>query len=481
MSVRGNTKQGREQRQRHRFLWLVLLLTALLLAGCGAKGGGQGQGAAESTGAEKGEKDEGGNLLKKLREGVKEAEGADGFTEQELEMLLGEWANICWDYTYIDDEDGEKHTNFTMAEDGDGEGKKVFFYVEDGVLYADYRDVQYQYSSGMTYYHVVMKRVEEPLYEDCEGPQWSLVGEKGRWADVPLRFALNAEQDLVQLETGSYGEDDDWESVSTFLKEGTEKIKHASDYRYSRTVTVSTAEELAEAIDDRTKIILKPGVYDLSELGVQEREGDHLTAGGSGLEIMGFYISSVRDLCLMAESEELTELFIDDSIRPVLPFYNCDQIKLIGLTLGHRVEPGTCSGSVVFLQSCDNVQLQGCHLYGSGSYGLETFTCYNVSLKDTEIYECTYGIMSLWETYMLEAENCNMHDNAGYQMLDLSSSYSVRFTNCNFRKNGSKNHSFMTMPESAAEFTDCRFEDNVYKSFSDGTPEIERCSFHDNL
>lgn len=211
-------------------------------------------------------------MLKRLREGNKKTEGAGGFTEQELETLLGEWTNICWTYSYFDEE-GEKNTNFTMAEDGDGAVKSVFFYVEDGVLYADYRDVQYQYSTGMTYYHVIMEKVEEPLYEGAEGPQWSLVGEKGRWAEEPLRFALNAEQDLMQLEKGSYGEDDEWESVSTFLKEGTEKIKHASDYRYSRIVTVSTAEELAEAIGDRTKIILKPGVYDLSEIGKQERGG----------------------------------------------------------------------------------------------------------------------------------------------------------------------------------------------------------------
>ncbi len=477
MRARRNAKHGRGR--RHRLLWLILLLTGLLLIGCGEKTGRE-QGTAESSETGKGEKDEGGDLLKRLREGNKKTEGAGGFTEQELETLLGEWTNICWTYSYFDEE-GEKNTNFTMAEDGDGAVKSVFFYVEDGVLYADYRDVQYQYSTGMTYYHVIMEKVEEPLYEGAEGPQWSLVGEKGRWAEEPLRFALNAEQDLMQLEKGSYGEDDEWESVSTFLKEGTEKIKHASDYRYSRIVTVSTAEELAEAIGDRTKIILKPGVYDLSEIGKQERGGDHLTAGGSGSEIIGFYISSVRDLYLMAESEELTELCIDDSLRPVLPFYNCGQIKLSGLTLGHRVEPGTCSGSVVFLQGCDDVQLQGCHLYGSGSYGLEAESCYNINLKDTEIYECTYGIISLWGTYMLEAENCDMHDSTGFQMLDFNGSYSIRFTNCSFRKNGSKEYNFMTMPESASEFTDCRFEDNIYKTFSDGMPEIERCSFHDNL
>lgn len=449
---------GKMRRGMRSWLWLSLLLMSLVLIGCGAKSGQEkgtetvSQGKQEEKEAESKEKKKVGKV--------------EGFTEKELELLCGEWTVVCGTFRY--EEDGQIDESFAMSDEEEGVGRDLFIYTEDGKLYADYR------SMSVEYYHLPLQRKKEALYEGYKGENWCLVGEKGRWEDSDLRFGVNQDQEMTQYSSGV--DEGKWTYESLYLKQGSEKLKHAEDYRYSKTVTVSTAEEFAAAIGNRTKIILKPGEYDLTELG---KEGEQ-----------GFTLSDVSNLCIMAESNALTELYITDSVRPVLPISSGNNILLDGITLGHRVEPGTCSGSVIYAEYGNRITIKDCRLYGSGSYGFETDKSNDITLKGTEIYDCTYGIMDLRDSYMIEAEQCDFHDNHGFEMLDLMNSAGIRFKACKFRNNGGEDHVFLTMRESwNVEFYDSQFEGNIYPLFHnsitndgqpmDNEPVIENCTFNE--
>ena len=55
-------------------------------------------------------------------------------------------------------------------------------------------------------------------------------------------------------------------------------------------------------------------------------------------------------------------------------FRECSNIKLIGLTLGHTPRKGSCMGSVLRFENCNNIQLDSLELFGCGTYGIELET-----------------------------------------------------------------------------------------------------------
>ena len=54
--------------------------------------------------------------------------------------------------------------------------------------------------------------------------------------------------------------------IATYLRDGSKELEQSAEYQYLNEVTVSTVQELIEAIQNRTKIILKEGVYNFSEV-----------------------------------------------------------------------------------------------------------------------------------------------------------------------------------------------------------------------
>ena len=464
--------RGRECVKKQRWLWLLVLLLSLFLIGCGGKSGQEKGSESSSVGKqeEKTEKNKEKQVIGKV----------EGFTEQELKAVCGDWSSVGG--TLIDyAEDGTTREHFKLASDDESAARDFVIYVEDGKLFADFKDV------FMRYYHVPVVRSKEKLYEGFERNDWCLVGKKGHWEDPGLRVALNDKQELISYSKGE--EEDGWQYRCLFLKAGSENAKQLDDYRYTRVVTVSTAEELAAAIASRTKIILKPGTYDLTSLKVAGQSAT-LESYGEEISVDGFYFDEVENLCIEAESKELTELYITDAYRPVLPLYHSQYIKLRGLTLGHRIEPGYCSGSVLSLEQCEAIELEGCKLYGSGTYGLETYYTYGLSMKDSEIYGCTYGIMNLRAGYNLTAENCDFHDNSGYTMLSAVECANVELRNCRFRNNDSDTDAFVSLAKSwGVSLKKCDFEGNRYSDFVQNDPEdneysglalnVEDCTFRD--
>ena len=470
-------KNNQEVANPQRLICFIVLILSLLFTACnGEKGQGN---ADQNSSVNKNEAEEKDDEKKDQTIGE-----VDGLTVDELDFICGGWNAVCSTYKYPIEE-GKIKEDFSMLEDEKDEEdeeddvRQVFFYVQDNQLYADYK------SSSTTYYKMALEAKKETLYDGFDGKDWCLVGEKGRWEESELRFAWNKDNDLVEYSTGEFDEDGDWEYLVTYLKEGSEKLAHKEDYRYLKTVTVSTVDEFARALKDRTKIILKPGAYDLTEL-VKEalkpnRAGDY-----------GSVIEYKDNIWIGAESDALTELYVTDVTLPVLSIEGSTNVQLKGLTLGHRVEPGTCSGSVLYVSGTSNIEAEGCHLYGSGSYGLEGYNSSNIYFKDTDIYECTYGIMSLYECHTMNMENCDFYDNHGFEMLDTVYSSSLHFSNCRFKNNGEKKQAFLSMTGCwTIDFENCKFTNNFYKTFftnaprEDGTvnkeePDLENCSFDDN-
>jgi hypothetical protein len=402
--------------------------------------------------------------------------------------LIGEWIVAVWT-SYSgkpDDLISDMEYSTYMADDEYNEST-ISIYEDNGALYADFSKSQYE--SNITGYHLPVEIVNEALYPECENQDWyaEIINPKDR--ETILKIALLSENKLINYD--EYSEEDaeyPWKSVSiyTYLREGSEDYANRDDLKYNNTVTVSNAEELFNAIGNNTKIILEEGVYDFNDLKRDTKSTKYaeLTSDMDGNRIIT--LRDVSYLALVAEDGAKAEICVETPYDPVLRFSGCYYVAMDGITLGHHVEPGTCGGSVLSVDSGSCFEIRNCHLYGCGAYGIETDSSSSIDLIDTEIYECTYGIAALSGSYEVNFKNCSMHDNKEYEMIWASDSSNVSFDDCTFTDNSSTDaysSDFISLQNECYDFTfrNCTFTGNTYAQFCAQDIEIDNCTFNDRV
>ena len=186
-------------------------------------------------------------------------------------------------------------------------------------------------------------------------------------------------------------------------------------------------------------------------------------------------LSDVSYLCLEAKDGAEVEINIDEAYSPVLTFEYGKDITLRGLTFGHRVEPGYCSGSVLSFESTSEINIENCKLYGSGTYGIETTYCSEMNVSDTDIYECTYGLLSLFGTNYTHFNNCTLRDSSDLDLITTVDCSDIRFENCVFSGNSTDSYFVRRNEYDDITFTNCEFKNNEYKEFSNYEVTLENC------
>ena len=172
-------------------------------------------------------------------------------------------------------------------------------------------------------------------------------------------------------------------------------------------LSVSTAEELLEAIGPGAKISIAPGYYNFSEYLTElwNTEGGNWNARHDYVQIqecydgVEFLIRNVDGLSICGGSDNTadTEIVLDPRYATVFNFENCSNLNLSRLTLGHT-DLGSCSGNVINLHACKNVELRDMDLYGCGEIGLEcTDATSGLSVYDSIIRDCSSGPLQIYD------------------------------------------------------------------------------------
>ncbi|MCR4990790.1 MAG: right-handed parallel beta-helix repeat-containing protein [Lachnospiraceae bacterium] len=408
---------------------------------------------------------------------------------EQIKELEGIWNYVSEYYYYGDADDDleDMESSYNSVVEG-GLGGTAEFYEDEGEWYVDLALGEYE-----SYYekiHFPVEIVKGALYEECENQEWYVEAKNPRTEEVAFRATLIEDNVLKSFDEYVYDDEDSWKNINirSFFREGSDKMDHVDDLSYTETVTVSNAEELLNEIGNNKKIILKPGNYDLSESKFKFNNEYVEAVTDNTMESDGYsgiIINNVSYLKLEAEGGEV-EISIDSPYNSVLQFNNCYNIILEGLTCGHHVEPGTCGAPVIGTNSTYTMQVIDCHLYGSGSYGLEAYDSSSIEFKNTEIYECTYGIISGFNMNYSTFTGCNMHDNSQYVPIDLYDCTGITFEDCDFENNMiDKTNGYKTTfvygddDSESISFTNCRFKGNQYSEFSEGDVTIDDCTFDD--
>ena len=239
------------------------------------------------------------------------------------------------------------------------------------------------------------------------------------------------------------------------------------------TVTVSTAAELIRAIAPDVHIILKPGDYNFSALTEEEIESCGGYVRPDCLAYGEIAIYNAPGLILEAEESGSVRLITENGYADVMTLTLCDGVVLKGLILGHEIEKGKCDADVLRIDTCEDVHVEECGLFGCGADGVWAEKADRLTVTKTDIYECTSSIFSLVDTGEAVFDRCRFYDNGGMFFLWGETEVLVRDTEI-FQN---RNPLLEGYPEDVRiTFRDCTFRDNPDM----GAPEDWSCVSFEN-
>ena len=408
------------------------------------------------------------------------SDGSDSAgTSTPLDAMVGNWVYIGTNY-HTDYDDGDVYDSFTSIDDEYCPESAVIVRKEGDKYIADYKMLMYESETRIYGSELIYK--DEAAYEKCLNQDWCVeladpfkdMNSVVRKMTVSGDMLIESEEYIYQSEPGE--EPFGYTSVTTnyYLQEGSEKLNDPESLRYFDTVTVSNAADLLNSIQSNREILLEAGTYNLSAVSKNEIDNPVI---GEGYSAPAVY--AVSDLKIEAKDGASVLICVDDPYDPVMWFGNCYHIDLRGLTVGHDVEPGYCSGSVLYFDNVTGVNINDCNLYGSGTYGIEASYTYDMTVTDTDIYECTYGLLDLRYAGSTLFKNCTFRDSSDMDMICLYNAYDATFEDCEFKDNNCswEGCDFVSMNEySNATFRNCTFTNNIYDEFADREVVLENCT-----
>lgn len=273
--------------------------------------------------------------------------------------------------------------------------------------------------------------------------------------DVPAKILNGRTLVPVRLVSEEFGFDVAWIADARVIE--INRIK---------TVEAKNAEEFLNAIDRYTNIILTGNSYNLSEVDFSKINNPNLRFEDvfDGEEII---VEDITNLTISGDSQTETKLLVETRYANVLTFYMCAGISLKNFTAGHTKEQGYCVGGVLKFENTDFVDVENCKLFGCGTYGIITDGSGYINITDSEIYECTYGLVDLYRSGSIVFDNCVFRDSEGFAMFGFNECIDVSVKNSEIKNNHSSEWSeFVEVYDSEnITFENCSFKDNTYESF----------------
>lgn len=422
-----------------------------------------------------------------VEDGAEESESDAGGAPADTvtDDMTGEWQFLCSIY-HSDDSDGYHYDDVTMCTDEYSPDSSVIIRKEDDRYLVDYKYAEYEHNTMI--YGAELTYSDSAAYSGADNQSWCMEI-TDPFADEPSdeawkKFSLTGDGRLI-VSSEYLGEPDEegysYSSLSTdiYLRKGAPEFDDAENLRYFDTVTVSNAAELLSSIQNNRKIIAESGVYNFSDILLREIDNDHVG------DFYGAYkVENVSNLCIEAGDGGDVQFYIDEADAPVFSFEGGKNITIRGITAGHNVEPGYCSGSVLYFNNVSGIDVDNCKLYGSGTYGVEAQNSYSINVTDTDIYECTYGLVSLRDVGSVVFKNCTMRDSGDLSMIETNSAYDVLFEDCEFtgnKANAYDNVYFVEIGEyDRVSFKNCSFNNNEFNAFSNREVTLENCTSDNN-
>lgn len=139
---------------------------------------------------------------------------------------------------------------------------------------------------------------------------------------------------------------------------------------------------------------------------------------------------------LIIRGQNNSSIEVEPRYAYCLNLIDCESCKIENLTIGHT-EGGTCEGGVIGVTGGKDNYIVSCDLYGCGTYGIVARETKRLSVFRTNIHDCTYGIMELWDSEDITFEDCDFFKNREFDLISNMDSPNTVFRGCRFYDNWS--------------------------------------------
>jgi hypothetical protein len=231
-------------------------------------------------------------------------------------------------------------------------------------------------------------------------------------------------------------------------------------------VRVTTIEDFFRAIRSNRTMQLETGTYSLTDLSPSIRqENAYFEEIYDGYELV---ISNVENFKIVGLGNQPARLLTSPRYGEVIRFRNCNHISLENIEAGHGPEKGICSGGVFNFSESQDININQCILFGSGTAGLRAYNVKNLNCKNTVIKDCTYHILVLADSENIQFKECQFTNNREYNLVNVRNSQAITFKKCLFQGNFSIEYSslFCVQESRPIELIDCKIEDNKVGYFA---------------
>ena len=181
-------------------------------------------------------------------------------------------------------------------------------------------------------------------------------------------------------------------------------------------------KKMFQGYRDRRWCVSPEDIVGTKPLIVSESETD-----GQQLTLVNF-----QNLIIKGAGHSSVE--VDPRYAFVFRFVNCTNCEIHNLTMGHT-EGGFCSGGVIGANTASHLAIKDCDLYGCGTYGLDLWETYDFKLINSNIHDCTYGIMQMNKCTLTAFEHCDFFSNREYTLIEGWGCNGVKFEDCRFFAN----------------------------------------------
>jgi hypothetical protein len=226
-------------------------------------------------------------------------------------------------------------------------------------------------------------------------------------------------------------------------------------------VTVSTPDEFIAAIGSNKRILLEPGLYDLSKVSPDSSRTGPVTLDEvfDGKELK---IQNVSNLSIEGLEKGKVEIRTTPRYAYIMNFENVSNITIRNIVAGHEPQEYMCDAGVLKFTDSSDIFINDSDLYGSGSMGLDLRNVKELSFNNSIIRECSLRAMQIYNSESIRFTESRIIDHKAYSnIILLSSSKDVLFKDCELANNNSFQWSFV---ESGGclnvEFDSCNFSNN---------------------
>ena len=210
-------------------------------------------------------------------------------------------------------------------------------------------------------------------------------------------------------------------------------------------VVVGGLFELFDEIADNKCILVMPGTYNITDF-IEANEADLEYWDWTDEKFFGYgvfqdevydgkqlIIGNVDNLTIMSsDPDDPAEIVVDPRYAQVLTFYDCDNLEIDDIVIGHT-EMGDCSGDVFDLIQCDNVEMNNVDAYGCGVIALSAAYCDDIRLDHCSFHDCYDGVIRAEYTSNIVAKYCRFSNVNSWGIITADNS-SIDLISCTFRK-----------------------------------------------